>query len=312
MSNALALPKSTHGPRGSGGRTDSAMARQADVAGGGIDWTEIRAVCSAAIKAGILPKSIQREEQAVAIALKSRELGIPPMQGFSQIHMIQGVASCSAQLMLALAYRHLPEFDLNVVESTATKATIEFRRDAKRTPVRLTYTIEQAKAAGLTGKDNWRNHPDDMLRNRVVSKGLRIVAPDVFAGLYLPDEVESGTHLETVEVEPVSIPSRGRPVVEAGTVPVDAAPIEAASDEAKADDTTATTDDAPDEKTIDADLWRRDVLAAFAEFKKAATPAEFDAVKVAAKIVGKTPPQLTPADIDAINDAMPSPFKIVF
>lgn len=212
-SAALSLPVSTTGPRGSSGRTDVAIARRAEVPGNGIDWNEIRSICSAAIKAGILPKAIQREEQAVAIALKGRELGIPPMQAFSQIHMIQGVASCSAQLMLALAYRHLPEFDLQVIESTSAKATLELRRDARRSPVRLTYTIEQAKNAGLTGKDNWRNHPDDMLRNRVVAKGLRLVAPDVFAGLYLPDEVESGAHMEASEVVPMEIPSSPRRIV---------------------------------------------------------------------------------------------------
>lgn len=219
-SSALSLPPSTQGPRGSAGRTDAALARARDVAPG-IEWEELRRVCKAAITAGILPRSIQREEQALAIALKSRELGIPPMQGFSQIHLIQGVASCSAQLMLALAYKHLPEFDMDVKESTGQKATIAFRRDSRRTPVTLTYTIEQARAAGLTSKDNWKNHPDDMLRNRVVSKGLRMVAPDVFAGLYLPDEVEEG--IPTSEVEPIEVPRSGRPVV----APVEPAAVDA-------------------------------------------------------------------------------------
>jgi hypothetical protein len=34
------------------------------------------------------------------------------------------------------------------------------------TPVKISFTIEQAKQAGLTGKDNWRNYPAAMLRAR--------------------------------------------------------------------------------------------------------------------------------------------------
>lgn len=198
---ALTLPPPAAGPRGADARMDRALARQTDVAPHGIDWQEIHRVCRAALEARILPQSIQNESQAVAIALKARELGVPPMQGFSAIHLIQGVATCSASLMLGLAYRRLPEFSVRVVERSPTKCVMEFRRDRNREWLRITYTIEEATKAGLTGKTNWKNHPAAMLTARATGIGCRLVAPDVFAGLYATEEIDGGIPPEAGPVE---------------------------------------------------------------------------------------------------------------
>lgn len=199
--HALTLPPPVAGSRGAPERLESALARRADV--GCIDWEEMKRVCGAAIKSGILPRSITREDQAVAIALKARELGVPPMQGFSTIHLIQGVATCSANLMLGLAYKRLPEFSIRLVERTAARCVMEFRRDARREWLRVSYTIEEARAAGLTSKDNWKNHPAAMLNARVVGIGCRLVAPDVFAGLYTPEEIDEGPPPDAYTIDPV-------------------------------------------------------------------------------------------------------------
>jgi hypothetical protein len=53
------------------------------------------------------------------------------------------------------------------------------------------FTIKMAEKAGLTGKSNWKRHPDDMLWARAVSKLCRRLFADCFAGAtYAPDELE--------------------------------------------------------------------------------------------------------------------------
>jgi hypothetical protein len=54
--------------------------------------------------------------------------------------------------------------------------------------VRLSYTIEQGTRAGLTGKDNWRKYPADMLAARCISRLAKRVYPDITQGCYVPDE----------------------------------------------------------------------------------------------------------------------------
>jgi hypothetical protein len=145
----------------------------------------------------MIPRRIN-DEAALAIAMKAHELGVQPMQAFQQIHVINGVPSCSAQLMLSLAYKRLSEFEFEITTSTDEVCEARMRRTSKKPWVALRYTYAQAQKAKLTGKDNWQNHPDDMLRNRVVSKLLKMVAPDTFAGVYDIDEAESiAPHVES-------------------------------------------------------------------------------------------------------------------
>ena len=56
--------------------------------------------------------------------------------------------------------------------------------------VTITWTIAQAKAAGLCTKDVWKQYPRAMLRARVISEGIRTVYPGIAVGVYTPEEIE--------------------------------------------------------------------------------------------------------------------------
>jgi hypothetical protein len=59
-------------------------------------------------------------------------------------------------------------------DRTIAKATFTL---GTRKPFTFSYTWEQAARAKLTNKSNWMNHPEDMLRNTVIAKGLRAYHP---------------------------------------------------------------------------------------------------------------------------------------
>jgi hypothetical protein len=58
--------------------------------------------------------------------------------------------------------------------------------------------MEDARSAGLSGKDVWKAYPASMMRARVVSMGIRMICPGIVAGLYTPEEVAD---MRTIEVE---------------------------------------------------------------------------------------------------------------
>lgn len=56
--------------------------------------------------------------------------------------------------------------------------------------VRLQWDITTAKKAGLADKDIWKKYPRQMLRNRIISEGVRTVYPMATSGLLSEDEVK--------------------------------------------------------------------------------------------------------------------------
>jgi len=77
--------------------------------------------------------------------------------------------------------------------------------------VELDWGIEDARKAGLAGKDNWKNYPRAMLRALCISEGIRAVYPGVVVGVYTPEEVQDFSPAPATRdmgmVEEVQIPA---------------------------------------------------------------------------------------------------------
>ena len=170
--------------------------------GGEINFPAMMAQADVLINSGFLPQAIKTPAQAVAIMLTGRELGIPTMQALRQINVIQGKPTMAAELMLALAYQRIPGFRYAVVKSTAQECVCQFERPGHK-PYQHTFTLADAAALGLSGKQNWHTQPATMLRWRCISSGLRLVAPDAIAGVYTPEELmpDAKVNFETGVVE---------------------------------------------------------------------------------------------------------------
>lgn len=137
----------------------------------------------------LLPKAINTPEKAITIALKARELGIPPMVGFSHIHVIEGKPSMSSELMLSLLYQKLPGVVVNFTETTDKRCAIKAKRPGGEF-LEISFAIEDAQRAGLLSKQNWRQFPAAMLRSRCIAAMARVVGPDALMGVsYTPEEL---------------------------------------------------------------------------------------------------------------------------
>ena len=81
--------------------------------------------------------------------LLGRELGIPAMASLRTVHIIDNKHSLSADLMVALVLKSGMAEYFQLVESTENECTFETKRKGNPHPQKLTYTILQAKQAGL-------------------------------------------------------------------------------------------------------------------------------------------------------------------
>lgn len=153
-------------------------------------WGQMMQMGDTLLKSGFLPTSIKTPAQAVAIMLKGWEMGVPAMQAFAQISVIQGKPAVGAELMLARIYERFPNADIQVIKRDAEGCHIKARRDKKRDYVDFKFELEDAKRADLMGKDNWRKYPKNMFYWRAVSDMARAMWPECLAGAsHTPEEL---------------------------------------------------------------------------------------------------------------------------
>jgi hypothetical protein len=140
-------------------------------------------------KSGLLGKSVQRPEAAFAVILAGRELGLTAMQSLRSIHVIEGKPSLSADLMVALVKRSPTCKFFKLAKSTNEVATYVTDRIGEG-ETEMSFTMEDARLAGVASKDNWRKYPAAMLRARCIAALARAVYPDLLAGIYEADSEE--------------------------------------------------------------------------------------------------------------------------
>ena len=170
-------------------------------------WEMMKDQAVTLVKSGFLPYSIKTPEQAIAIMLKGRELGIPAMQAFSHIHIIQGKPTISAELMLALIYKNCPEAKIEYTRYEPDGCTITATRPGHK-PAVFTFDEADAKAAQLLGKENWKKYARAMYRSRCIAEMARSVFPDCLMGCsYTPEELNPDAKMDEegqfIDVTPI-------------------------------------------------------------------------------------------------------------
>lgn len=137
--------------------------------------------------------------------LAGQELGFGPFASANNIHIIKGKPVIGANLM-ASAVKSNPRYDYRVRAWTNDECRIEFLENGKSVG-ESTFSMADAKQAGLAGKDNWKNYPRNMLFARAMSNGVRLYCPDVFGGnaVYTGDELD-GEEWHVVDSEPSPVP----------------------------------------------------------------------------------------------------------
>jgi hypothetical protein len=153
------------------------------------EWETMLSMGEVLLKSGMLPQHIKTAAAAVALITKGRELGIPPMYALSNIAVIQGKPTANAELMLALIYRDHGDRAITFPESDGTACTVAYKRRSWPEMHTYTFTLEDAKQAGLMSNATWQKYPAAMLRARCISAVARMAFPDSIGGMYLPDEM---------------------------------------------------------------------------------------------------------------------------
>jgi hypothetical protein len=186
----------------------------------------------AAVAASKFFHDAQNAAQAVVKLAIGRELGLSKTASLTQIYIFEAKGRTNVIVgahLIAAKINASPAYRVKILETTAERcAILPHRRggefgapDAtegdfvpvgpicrgadgkgckgKTCPpcygfgvLPVTYTLEDAKRAGLLGKDNWKNDPEAMNYSRAMAKTQRRYFPDLFAigAVYVAEELE--------------------------------------------------------------------------------------------------------------------------
>jgi hypothetical protein len=157
---------------------------------------QIERMALAFAKSGLF--GIKTVEQGVALMLIAQAEGLHPAVAARDYHIIQGRPALKSDALLARFQQAGGKVSWNVYTDHEVSATLSHPVGGS---VTVAWTIAQAKAAGLTGKDVWKQYPRSMLRARVISEGIRAVYPGVSVGVYTVEEAtDFDSKPETKEV----------------------------------------------------------------------------------------------------------------
>ncbi len=138
-----------------------------------------------------VPKGLRGNLPAILACVSTgRELGLGDMTSLRSIHIVDGKATFSAELMVQLvrkAKHHI------TFKASGESCIVYGKRADNGDDGEFEWTLEMAKRAGLLSKDNWKNYPESMLWARAVSQLCRMLFADCFAGAsYTPEELGAG------------------------------------------------------------------------------------------------------------------------
>lgn len=150
-----------------------------------IPFSDLERMAQALAKSGLF--GIKSPDQAVALMLVAQSEGRHPASVAAEFDIIQGRPALKSQA--ALARFQGAGGRINWTSRTEQKCSAIFAHPAGG-ELEVTWTMDRANAAGLTGKQTWKQYPIQMLSARVVAEGVRAVFPACLNGVYLAEEVQ--------------------------------------------------------------------------------------------------------------------------
>ena len=178
-------------------------------------------------KTEFAPKDFKGKPEACLLAIQhGAEIGLSPMQSLQSIAVVNGRPTIYGDAALAVCLASpVCEWVTESVDGDGEKmtATCSAQRRGYPKPITSTFSVADAKAAGLWAKGGpWSQYPKRMLAMRARGFALRNAFADVLRGLVTAEEA-GDYQIDTVAIDRSNVKAK---VVEVASVPrIEAEPV---------------------------------------------------------------------------------------
>ena len=136
-----------------------------------------------------MPKGLRgKPHAALGVFLFGREIGMSPISAAQGLYAVDGRVGLYAETMRAMVYA--AGHDIRITTQDTAKCAIAGKRSTSDEWQTFTFTMQEARDAGLASKDNWKKYPADMLLARATARMCRAIFPDVIRGFSAAEELQ--------------------------------------------------------------------------------------------------------------------------
>jgi hypothetical protein len=189
-----------------------------------------RPVAELLAKSELVPKGFQGKPMDILIAgAMGARLGLDLFSSLSGIAVVNGRATLWGDALLAVCQQHpaWEDYQQEIIgegDKMAAKVTVTRKG---RSPHSETFSVEDAKRAGLWGKQGpWSQHPKRMMALRARAFALRTVFADALAGFHAKEEMDDEPREVEATVRSETRPAKARTIEATADAVVAAAQVE--------------------------------------------------------------------------------------
>lgn len=169
------------------------------------DLDELLGFAERIIKSRLCPDHFETPADIVLVVQQGAAMGVGAMTALQNSHVIKGHVGWDADFLkgLCIGTGEVEQWDYK--EKTSKRCVAVVQR-SNRKPQTYEWTRQKAEHVGLFKNAVWKKYPDTMLKHRVDADAARGEFPDVVAGVYTPEEIQSIGRSEpaTPEVDTVT------------------------------------------------------------------------------------------------------------
>lgn len=142
------------------------------------------------------PRGLDTPEKVMLAVQTGMELGFSLMRSLSAVIIVNGRPGLYGEAVLALIHDRgvcsRPPVLTVEGEGDQRRGVCRFQRKDMPEPIETTFSVADAKKAGLWNKSNsaWQTYPDDMLIWRALARAAKRYFSDVTFGLALKEELD--------------------------------------------------------------------------------------------------------------------------
>lgn len=162
-----------------------------------VAFTDLERMAQAIAKSGLF--GIKSPDQAIALMLIAQAEGKHPALIARDYDIIQGRPAKKSEAMLRDFIQAGGSVKWIKLDDTIAEAVFSHPQGGE---VNISWDMKRAATAGLAGRDGYKKYPRQMLRNRVISEGVRTVCPMATSGMYVPEEVQDFADVKQVTPAP--------------------------------------------------------------------------------------------------------------